>query len=52
MDHKTKLAFILSGLSSDSYMSEWTDIYLKASTFIYEMFRARAQEYERLVEGA
>ena len=48
MSHKNKLRYILSGFSSERYVPEWQDIYLKTSTFIYEMYRARAAEYKRL----
>ena len=48
MCNKDKLKYLLSGLSSNSYVPEWQDIYFKASTFIYEIYRARAAEYERL----
>ena len=48
MSHKEKLLFILSGLASDSYIADWSCIYLKASTFVYEIYRARAIEYDRI----
>ena len=47
MNHEEKLIFLLSGLSCNRYLKEWIHIYYKASTFIYEMFRARADEYDR-----
>ena len=48
MSHRNKLRYLLSGFSMEHYVPEWQDIYLKTSTFMYEMYRARAAEYKRL----
>ena len=48
MDKSARLKFLLSGFLVDKYVPEWQDLYMKTSTFVYEVYKARRNRYEFL----
>ena len=48
MDKLSRLKFLLSGFLVENYVPEWQDMYHKASSFVYELYRDRRNRYELL----
>jgi len=48
MDKSARIRFLLSGFLVDKYVPEWQELYMKTSTFVYEIYRARRNRYELL----
>ena len=48
IDISSRLKFLLSGFLVENYVPEWQEIYLKTSSFIYELYRDRRNHYELL----
>ena len=48
MDKLSRLKFLLSGFLVENYVPEWQDLYHKASSFVYELYRDRRNRYELL----